>query len=193
MVLKKSQIIIAVFSFFYLISFALLFTLRGNVEFMMYAGFIIGAALLILYTNKYVHYRTSTLVLLSIAGLSHMAGGYVRIGGDVLYAFMILELGVDFFRYDQLVHILSVLAVTLAFADFFKPLISRKYFWRVALVIVFAGLGLGALNEIIEFLVTVTVPQHGVGGYMNTSLDLIANMIGALLALPIIWWREFKN
>lgn len=49
-----------------------------------------------------------------------------------------------------------------------------------------AGLGVGALNEIIEFFATVVVPETGVGGYENTALDLVADLIGALSATTLI-------
>ena len=57
---------------------------------------------------------------------------------------------------------------------------------RHAIVLVMAGLGVGAFNETVEFLVNVVVPESGVGGYLNTSLDLCANSVGAILALVYI-------
>jgi len=52
---------------------------------------------------------------------------------------------------------------------------------------------MGALNEILEFIVSIAVPQSGVGGYMNTSLDLCADLIGAVLGLLYIYWREVRR
>jgi len=52
-----------------------------------------------------------------------------------------------------------------------------------------AGLGTGALNEIAEFVVSTMVPRSGVGGYINTALDLCADLVGAILALLYIRWR----
>jgi hypothetical protein len=46
-----------------------------------------------------------------------------------------------------------------------------------------AGLGLGALKEIIEFIMTVVLPNTNVGGCENTALDLVSNFIGALIAI----------
>jgi putative membrane protein len=62
----------------------------------------------------------------------------------------------------------------------------------LGIVLVMAGLGMGALNEILEFAVSIWVPQSGVGGYVNTSLDLCANLIGAILALVYIRLRYLK-
>jgi hypothetical protein len=57
------------------------------------------------------------------------------------------------------------------------------------IILVMAGLGMGALNEIVEFIVSSLVPRSGVGGYINTALDLCADLVGALLGLLYIRWR----
>jgi hypothetical protein len=46
----------------------------------------------------------------------------------------------------------------------------------------FAAMGFGALNELIEFLAVLSVPETGVGGYYNTGLDIVANALGAICA-----------
>ena len=57
-----------------------------------------------------------------------------------------------------------------------------------------AGMGLGSLNELIEFAATLTVPETNVGGYINTGWDLVANFVGALTAVTLIWIRDrYKN
>mgnify|MGYP001563090275 CR=1 FL=1 len=72
-----------------------------------------------------------------------------------------------------------------------KSLLKPNHKWiAVSIVVVMAGLGVGALNEVIEFLVTVIVPSTGVGGYENTSLDLVADLLGALIALIVIRIKE---
>jgi hypothetical protein len=58
------------------------------------------------------------------------------------------------------------------------------------IILVMTGLGLGALNEVVEFVVATVLADSGVGGYLNTSLDLCANLIGALLALGYIRLRR---
>ena len=63
---------------------------------------------------------------------------------------------------------------------------KTKRLTALSIVVVMAGLGVGGLNEIIEFIATVIMPETGVGGYVNTSLDLVADLIGALIALIYI-------
>ena len=50
-----------------------------------------------------------------------------------------------------------------------------------------AGLGFGALNEVVEFVATLLIPETNVGGYRNTGWDLVANLIGATIAATLIW------
>ncbi len=49
-----------------------------------------------------------------------------------------------------------------------------------------AGLGMGALNEVVEFIAAEIVPDSGVGGYENTALDLCADLVGAFAGLIYI-------
>ena len=56
-----------------------------------------------------------------------------------------------------------------------------------------AGLGVGAFNEIVEALVAATIKEAGVGGYVNTALDLISNFIGAILGYVYIRMRYIRR
>jgi hypothetical protein len=49
-----------------------------------------------------------------------------------------------------------------------------------------AGMGLGALNEMLEFFVVLTIPDTNVGGYVNTGWDLVFNALGAAIAVVLI-------
>ena len=48
-------------------------------------------------------------------------------------------------------------------------------------------MGFGALNELVEFVATLIVPETNVGGYLNTGWDLVANLFGATLVAKLIW------
>lgn len=54
--------------------------------------------------------------------------------------------------------------------------------WGALWVVVLGGCGLGALNELVEFLISQTVPGTRIGGYENTGWDLVANLVGCLAA-----------
>ena len=47
-------------------------------------------------------------------------------------------------------------------------------------------MGLGAVNEIIEFTAVLAVPDTNVGGYYNTALDLCFNAGGAVIAMVLV-------
>jgi hypothetical protein len=51
----------------------------------------------------------------------------------------------------------------------------------------FASMGLGAVNEIIEFVAVLVFPQTNVGGYANTALDLVFNSFGAIFSVATIF------
>jgi putative membrane protein len=50
---------------------------------------------------------------------------------------------------------------------------------ELVLLAVGGALGLGALNEMVEFLATLAHHGAHAGGYWNTGWDLICNFIGA--------------
>ena len=125
----------------------------------------------------------------------HLAGGNLSYQGTRLYDFIILPLigePYNVLKYDQLAHIYGFFVATLTIYYVLKPLLKTNHGSRVALsiVVVMAGLGLGALNEIVEFSATILMPQTGVGGYINNAIDLVTDLIGAVLAFIYLQYRE---
>lgn len=119
------------------------------------------------------------------------------IGDHVLYAQMIVPLieSYEILKYDQLVHAYGFGLSTLVVYELLKPLLKETHgMWvRLGIVLVMAGTGLGALNEVIEFFATVITPETGVGGYVNTALDLVFNLIGATAVGVWILTKEAKS
>lgn len=196
MYLARGQKKIFLINLVYLALALYVFLGRKNYEFVGYIGVIVLVLTLILFTNKKVKYPNFVLWGLTIWGAMHMAGGGVTLkNGDILYKLILIPISdvYGIFRYDQLVHIIGFAVATLLMFVLLKPHLKEKKTGWVALgiVTVMAGLGLGALNEIIEFTATVLVPDTNVGGYINTSLDLVADLVGALIAM--IWIRLKKG
>lgn len=151
--------------------------------------------LLILSTNKGVNYPNALLWGLTVWAILHMAGGGIFIKGVKLYEIMLLPIvqaPYYIFKYDQFVHMVGFGIATFAMYYLIKPFLKEdlEKWTALSIVIIMAGLGVGALNEIIEFFATVILPKTGVGGYENTALDLVANFIGAVAAMAIILVRE---
>lgn len=173
---------------------ALLFGIRflcdANHEFLIYVVVVVGAAILIAATYSQIRYPFACLVGLALWAVLHLAGGGIRIGDDVLYGLILIPISEKFpiIRYDQFVHAWGFGTSTLIMHHLLSNLIKPEDMKRfsVALVVILAGCGLGALNENIEFLLTVVLPQTGVGGYLNTSLDLCANLVGAVTACQLV-------
>jgi len=187
---RKGQLPILFANLVALIIFGFGFISRKNCEFIIYIGVIVFFILLIIHTNKKIYYPNPVLWGLTVWAVMHMAGGAVYIGGTKLYELMIFNLSQRYpiFRYDQLVHIIGFAMATMTMFYVLKPLLRPDISKGVALsIVVFtSGLGIGAFNEILEFITASVVPETGVGGYLNTSLDLVADAVGALAALFIL-------
>ena len=191
--MKKEHIVLLLINLALIAGFGLLFLVRLNYEFVIYVGVIIFFLCLVVISIKKVDYPLGTLVGLTVWSALHLAGGGVAIGEGRLYDVMLIRLSEAYpiWRYDQLVHIWGFGVSTLVAFSLLAGPLKKPVENRVALgiVLVMAGLGMGALNEILEFVVSLCVPESGVGGYINTSLDLCADLIGAILGLLYIRLR----
>lgn len=195
MLIKKSQWPIFILSFLYILFYLFIFLSRKNYEFMIYVGVMVFFFILILFTNKKVNYPNSVLWGLSLWGFLHMSGGGILLkDGSRLYELMLVSISESYsiLKYDQFVHVVGFFVATLVIFVLLKPLLKPnwKNWTALSIVVIMAGFGLGALNEVLEFIATVITPETGVGGYINTSLDSISNLIGAILAMIYIRIRN---
>jgi putative membrane protein len=159
---------------------------QGNTEFLMYALAMVVNIALVLLVHARVHLTATALWLLAIWGALHMLGGTVPIpdryvlgdGHPVLYS---LRLHPDLPRYDQLTHAFGFFSATVLCWESMRVLVGARS--RIALSVCAAimGMGLGAVNEVIEFAAT-RVTETNVGGYVNTGWDLVSNTVGAVVA-----------
>ncbi|MBN1865897.1 DUF2238 domain-containing protein [Candidatus Sumerlaeota bacterium] len=191
--MKKAHIVLLVVNLALIVGFGALFLFRKNYEFVIYVGVIVAFLCLVGLTLKRVDYTLGSLVGLTVWSALHLAGGGIVVGGGRLYDVMLIRLSDTYpvWRYDQLVHIWGFGASTLAMYSLLIRPLQRpvRNPFALGVVIAMAGLGVGALNEILEFGVSICVPESGVGGYMNTSLDLCADLLGAILGLAYIRFR----
>lgn len=184
--------VLALINLALMLGFGSLFLGRLNYEFVIYVAVIAVLLTVVTATFTRIDYSLPTLIGLTIWSGMHLAGGGLQIGDGRLYDVILFPMSqsLPIFRYDQLVHMFGFGTCTLLSYDLLKKSLSDFVANPIALriVLVMAGVGFGALNEVVEFLVTLIVPSSGVGGYENTALDLCSNLIGALLALPIVNW-----
>lgn len=200
MFLRKGQLPILVVNLVLLAVFSVIFWQKADYEFFIYMGVIVFFLLLVLQTNKNVNYSNEVLWGLTVWSGLHLSGGGIEIGnGDVLYNWVIWDLvgePYSIFKFDQFVHIVGFFVATLVAYHVLEPLLAKpvKSWKAVSFVVIMAGLGLGALNEIVEFSATVLVPDTNVGGYENTALDLVADLIGAVIGMVYLFRRGiYKN
>ena len=172
-----------------------------NLEFVIYIAVIIAIMGSVLLTVSYTDFPHWLLWLLSFWGLMHVLGGAVQIDGGVLFGYHIypfLDLGGDFYilKYDQVVHMYLYGVVAMMTYHLLRNILAIKNHTKlIVLMAIMASVGVSALNEIMEFLIAVTVERNGVGGYENAMLDLIFNLSGAMTAtgLMVLLSRKRKS
>ncbi|MBK5932661.1 hypothetical protein CCR78_01460, partial [Rhodovulum imhoffii] len=118
-------------------------------------------------------------------------GGGVPVGDSVLYAAVLVPVvenaEMTILKYDQAVHAYGF-GVT---AWLLHHLLVRHYPPARGSLSALAfpalgAMGLGAVNEIVEFIAVLAVPETNVGGYVNTALDLVFNAFGACITVAAI-------
>jgi hypothetical protein len=168
----------------YYIGFLTLGLATGNTQVPYYAAFMaVLLALVALWDSRRLF---SNVVLggLALWGALHMAGGMIPLSGNrVLYNLWLLP----FVRFDHVVHAVGFGFAGMAFWESVRPTVDRTVASGAAITMM-GGLGFGALNEMVEFLITRVVPDTNIGEFENTGWDLVANTVGAGLAA--LWVRR---
>jgi Predicted membrane protein (DUF2238) len=165
-----------------------------NWEFVFYILVVLAIGLLVLLIHARIGLTHSVLWLLSLWGFLHMAGGLAPLpegwphesGKPVFYSWDVIP---GLLRYDQIIHSFGFAVATwVCWQSLSKTLGARRHQTGMVALAVFAGLGLGATNEVVEFFATLFLDTN-VGGYENTGWDLVANTVGALTTgLCVRFW-----
>ncbi|MDZ4401818.1 DUF2238 domain-containing protein [Prosthecobacter sp.] len=166
---------------------------RGNREFIFYIVVMLVLVAVMSLVHRRVKLTTGLLWAFSAWGLAHMAGGLCPLpagwpyNGDhaVLYSWWIIP---ERLKYDQIVHAYGFGITTWLCWHILRNALRQPdggpvhpTFGMLTLCAA-AGMGFGALNEVIEFIAVLTIPNTNVGGYENTGWDLVANLVGTILA-----------
>lgn len=163
-----------------------------NWEFVFYIIVVLAIGTFIAALHRRVDLSRGVLWGLCLWGLLHMTGGLVPtpaawpVSGDK-HVFYSLWLIPHILKYDQVVHAYGFGFATWASWQALRALLPESVPSAGVMVIcVLAGMGLGALNEVVEFIATLIIPDTNVGDYANTGWDLISNLVGAVIAAFII-------
>ncbi len=174
---------------------------RGNAEFIYYLVVMLVLIPCVAVVHARVMLTTGTLWCLSLWGLLHMAGGLVRAPGSwpiageqhVLYSVWLIP---NRLKYDQVIHAYGFGVTTWVCWQGLQVAVkargSLQPTFGLMVLCVAAGMGFGALNEVIEFAATLLLADTNVGGYLNTGWDLVANFTGCIVAALCIrqGWRS---
>ncbi|WP_425091471.1 hypothetical protein [Tropicimonas sp. S265A] len=182
---------VAVFTVGYVVAATVWFLVNGNYEFVVYVITMVVLIGLVGASLRFASYPISMLWALSFWGVAHMAGGGVPVDGSVLYNWMVVPVFqtelIQILKYDQVVHAygfgISAWVLWHLLTHHFP---DTRGTWTAFYLPFFGACGLGATNEIIEFIAVLSVPDTNVGGYYNTALDLCFNAAGALIAVILV-------
>lgn len=191
---------VLLFNAFYLMMAVLSAASHANYEFVIYIGVVIAVILIVIRFHFRYGLCVALLWLLSFWGFLHMAGGLVNVplhwptggGSKVLYNLWLVR---GWLKFDQFVHAYGFGVTTWLIWQVLQKVLAGKFGRSMdeirptrglLFLCVIASMGLGALNEVVEFLATLFVPETNVGGYINTAWDLVANCIGASIAAILI-------
>jgi len=186
--LTKERIYILLATLTYIIGFSVWFLMQGNTEFLWYVAVMVGLLIFVGHSLSYSRLPNSLLALLSIWGFMHMAGGGLMVGDHVLYKQVLLPIfdGGDelvIFKFDQLVHLYGFgVAAAIIHWLIRSRAPSVRPIWR-GLLAGLTAMGLGVVNEIVEFAAFLALSKTGIGGFYNLELDLVFNTLGAVIAI----------
>jgi len=195
---RRQVAVIIGFTAVYVIAAAVLAAARGNAEFIFYIVVMAVIVLGLLAVHRRVGLSHGLLWCLSLWGLLHMAGGLIPIPKSwhtedvpsVLYNLWLIP---ETLKYDQVVHAYGFGITTWLCWQALSARVLDEHGYPLRptaglmVLCTAAGIGFGALNEVIEFFATLTLPKTNVGGYVNTGWDLVANLVGSGAAALIIW------
>ena len=170
---------------------------QGNIEFVFYIVVMVVLITSLVLVHRQVHFTDGVLWGMSCWGMLHMAGGLVYVpesltqngSQPVLYSWWIIR---DWLKYDQIVHAYGFGITTWVCWQIMRSNIKKQTgenpepTFGLCVLCATAGMGFGALNEVVEFIATLTIPETNVGDYNNTGWDLVYNLIGCGVVALII-------
>jgi hypothetical protein len=173
--------VLTVFSLGYLVTFTVFGMVTDRGQTVTYLLQLAVTFAFVAVVHQRAGFSGPVLWALAVWGLLHAAGGILYVGEGVLYRF---EPVPPLPRYDQVIHAFGFGAATVAVWQGLRARLPERTRPRAGLgfVVALAGMGVGALNEVLEFLSTRVLPETNVGGYENTGWDLVYNAIGATAA-----------
>ncbi|HET8574832.1 MAG TPA: hypothetical protein VFM02_01520 [Candidatus Paceibacterota bacterium] len=190
-----------------IIAWGIYFLSEGNIHDLAYVFLNLVFFLAVWSTVQRSYLGEPLLWAVFVWGLLNTLAGSTDINGVSLYSISLKDIfgssapgALIFFRYDRMIHFLAFgITTTYFFHLLHGPFKTKTENRRTVYLAAFlAGIGLGSINETVEFSASWIIGHLGMyGGYVDTNVDLIANTIGAFFALLVIFlvekWRTKKE
>jgi len=155
-----------------------------------YVIVVVGVAGGLVRLDRRVGFSPVVAVGFAAWGVAHLAGGLIGISGDrVLYNAVLAP----HVRYDNVVHFFGFGVAGVACWETLRTFVSftsEPSARAAGLTVWLFGMGVGAVNEVVEFFVSQIVEDSNVGGYQNTGRDLVANLLGAAAGALLVSRRR---
>lgn len=195
--------LVSIFTITYFVIFCIAAVQTQNFEFMIYEVQMAVILALLIFMDKRVQFSKLVLWLMTIWGFWHLAGGIIPIPDsiadlddfddpDKVQVLYNMRLAPYLPRYDQMIHAYGFGSCTLLAREALSAHLGKKLSinWPIGAALVLIALGLGTINEIIEFAVQLTLPETNVGGYINTGWDMVSNTVGAVTAVLLMKLKD---
>ncbi len=184
---EKEFKLVTSFSILYILVVGAIGFLFNNKELFLNSVVFIGIILFIQIYHKKLHLAVHTLGALSVFAILHTLGVFVNIGGTRLYDILLFNI----IKYDNITHSAGAILAVMIVYSLLRPHLDLRTKHRplaFSLILVVLALGIGAINEIVEFtsiLIGFATPA-AIGDYFNNATDLVVNLIGALIGVLIV-------
>lgn len=195
--IMKEKTVVSAIAFFmmcYLVLFSIIAVVQKNYEFIYWAGITTVFIVIILVYYQQLHLPVSLIVCLTIFGAMHIMGVNIHIGSARLYDLWLIP---QILKYDNLVHAFGTAIATLIAYNILLPKTENSMHYRpfaFILMLVLIAMGIGALNEIVEFFAVVFLGAgHAVGDYFNNQVDLVYNLIGSIIVAFFLYYHHKKH
>ncbi len=184
-------------SFFLAGLLSLLTIIFQNYEFLLYAITVVIFIVILYTTDQYFNYKKMGLWLFNVWLLLHILGGLASYQGVRFYDLILLDIVGDpyhILKYDQFVHFYCYVVMSILMWSVVDKITKQNASGVVVCIVtILAASSLGAINEVIEFLAVVMLSINGVGGYINTAIDLVANLFGAITGTLYMYTKYYKS
>lgn len=149
-------------------------------EFFVYAVAILIVILFAWILTRQINIHSKLLIFAEIIILIHFAGGLIILNESRLYDNIFFGI-----RFDKYSHIIQTFMGGFILYELHFKKLNLKW-WIKDIQLMMMILGIGAVFEIVEYLVTLTVDINGVGDYDNNMQDMISNFIGVAVSILFI-------